>query len=595
MTRVRTRLLLLLAPALVILAAGQMAFSSASYTSASQRSVTVAAAQDWTPPTATVASPGSVLSGSVEITATAADSRSTLASVAVQHAVADGSTWTTICTDTTAPWGCTWNTTTVGDGGHQLRAVATDAAGNAGSSDPVTTRVANSVAVVLTPPASPVRGTVPLAAHTLNISGQLVTSLRIEHRSSAGTWLAVPGCANTLTTTLSCTWATSGADMYDLRAVAVVGLATYHDIVTGISVDNIAPTVTLTVPAGTLSGLVDLGATTTDEDSGVNTVLFEYRRSGAATWTACGTDPDAPFVCRWATTTLANGTWELRATATDWAGNATTTAVVSRVVDNTVASTSIASPLAGTLVRGTVTVVAEASSPQAITSVAIQARTAGGSFGTVCVDTTSPWSCDWNTVPLASGAWELRSLMTQSGGATVTSPVIPVTVDNAPLRAEDVQATNVGTLGRISSGDRITLTYSGVVALSTIRSGWTGAATPLTAVLKDKAVAGGAIAGYDRLELLGVNLGQVTFVQNYISKQQTDVPATMAATTATVGGIQVTVVTITLGAPVTTTNLRTATASGAMRWTPSSLAATPAGVTCSTTPATETGTADRDL
>lgn len=71
--------------------------------------------------------------------------------------------------------------------------------------------------------------------------------------------------------------------------------------------------------------------------------------------------------------------------------------------------------------------------------------------------------------------------------------------------------------------------------------------------------------------------------------------STMTAVTATVGGEQVTVVTITFGSPLANDLHSSSNASGGMGWAPSSAARTPTGIACSATAAAESGTTDRDL
>ncbi|EAP98169.1 fibronectin type III domain protein [Janibacter sp. HTCC2649] len=75
----------------------------------------------------TVDAPAS-LTGTVSVGATAS-STAGVASVRIQSAPTGTSTWTDLCTDTSAPYACTWNTTAVVDGLYDLRAVMTDAVG----------------------------------------------------------------------------------------------------------------------------------------------------------------------------------------------------------------------------------------------------------------------------------------------------------------------------------------------------------------------------------------------------------------------------------------------------------------------------------
>jgi len=569
--------------------------TGATFTDTSDYDGTVTAAEDWTPPTVTVTPLPSYVGGTTTVSAEASDARTSVTEVTFELAVAGDTTWSTICVDTTAPYSCSWNTTTVADGRYQLQATATDAVDLSSTSTPIETRVVNSASVILTAPGELVRGSVPLSAAFVNAGGALAT-MRIEYVVAGGSnWATIPGCGNvTNTTARSCTWMTSGAGTYDLRAVAVAG-ATYYDYAYGVSVDNVIPTVALTVPTGTLAGTIVLAASADDADSGVATVSFQYRQIGDATWQICGISSAAPYRCSLDTTTIANGSYEFRAIATDNATNATTTTSQTRTIDNTIASVSITNPVAGAVVSGTVPVSADAYSNQGVTSVRIEVRPSGGVWAALCTDTGAPYSCAWSTA--TNGEHELRAVLTQGNGATVVSNVVAVTVDNSPLRARDVQAISSGTAGRPSAGDRLVLTYSALVDPATIKAGWTGAATAINVDFKDKKMSGGLVAGYDRAEFPGTNLGQVRFGQNYVVNglMATFPGSTMVASTASVGGVQVTVVTITLGTTTQSANLHTTSAGALMGWTPSAQVKTPAGAACSTTAISETGATDRDL
>src|SRR5207245_1741961 len=94
---------------------------------------------DTTPPTVAITAPasGSSVSGSVTVAAAANDN----VGVASVQFMIDGAAPGT--TDTTAPYAVTWDTTTATNGSHTLTAVARDAAGNSGTSAPVTVTVSN--------------------------------------------------------------------------------------------------------------------------------------------------------------------------------------------------------------------------------------------------------------------------------------------------------------------------------------------------------------------------------------------------------------------------------------------------------------------
>jgi signal peptidase I len=86
-----------------------------------------------------VEDPGPYLTGVTPLRATA-NSTAGITSVRFQSAPAGTTTWTTRCTDTTAPYACDWDTGTVPDGLYDLRAILTDGAGRQTISTTVTGR-----------------------------------------------------------------------------------------------------------------------------------------------------------------------------------------------------------------------------------------------------------------------------------------------------------------------------------------------------------------------------------------------------------------------------------------------------------------------
>ena len=93
---------------------------------------------------------------------------------------------------------------------------------------------------------------------------------------------------------------------------------------------NAPPVVSVSAPASTVSGTVTLTAQVTDSLS-VSSVKF---LEGT---TVIGTATAAPFTIQWNTTTVANGTVSLSASATDADGNVGKSATLSVTVDNTAA------------------------------------------------------------------------------------------------------------------------------------------------------------------------------------------------------------------------------------------------------------------
>jgi hypothetical protein len=79
---------------------------------------------------------------------------------------------------------------------------------------------------------------------------------------------------------------------------------------------------------------VTLAATATDP-VGVASMAFERRATTGSTWFTICTDTTAPYSCAWTTTGVADGLWDLRATATDTLGHVSSSLIPSRTVDNT--------------------------------------------------------------------------------------------------------------------------------------------------------------------------------------------------------------------------------------------------------------------
>ncbi|HET9738221.1 MAG TPA: Ig-like domain-containing protein, partial [Solirubrobacteraceae bacterium] len=84
-------------------------------------------------PTVALTDPGTPLTGTVTLDATASDGGG-IASVAFERSPAGAGTWTNICTDYSAPYTCSFPTTGVADASYDLRAVASDNAARTASS-----------------------------------------------------------------------------------------------------------------------------------------------------------------------------------------------------------------------------------------------------------------------------------------------------------------------------------------------------------------------------------------------------------------------------------------------------------------------------
>jgi hypothetical protein len=235
--------------------------------------------------------------------------------------------------------------------------------------------------------------------------------------------------------------------------------------------------------------------------------------------------------------------------------------------------------------------------------VRIQRQLVGGAWVDLCTDTTSPYSCAWDTTTVADGSYNLQAILIDNLTLTKTSATVgPVQVDNSPVRGVDVQGVNGGKANKTDAGDTITLTYSRTMRATSILPGWDGTARAVTVRFRDGSLLG-LTGSDDTMDVFtstaystAVNLGSVNLKANLVKGKKT-VPfaATMTLQATTVNGVAASRVVVTLGAPVSGAgNLRSSSAKVAMRWTPSALAVDTTGVVSSTAIITESGTLDAD-
>ena len=313
----------------VALAGGATA-SGADFTGSSSSTSTFAAAPDFNTVAVSLSDPGATLAGTVTLNATASSDRG-IASVVIAAAPAGTSDWVTICTDTTAPYSCSWNTAPIADDVYDLRATATDTAGYSKAAT-VASRTVNNYAlsVSLTDPGA-MSGTKTLTATAANPSGGL-QSLKIQQRAAgAATWTDV--CSGT-TSPQSCSFNTTTLPDGDreLRAVARdnAGHVAQTSAITR-TIDNSPPTATADIPASG-SGMVTMSATAQDDGSGISYVAFEVYYLGA--WYEICRDTTAPYTCAGDSTTVADGTYNVRVVVVNGAGVTTTGTPSPLAVDN---------------------------------------------------------------------------------------------------------------------------------------------------------------------------------------------------------------------------------------------------------------------
>jgi hypothetical protein len=536
-------------------------------------------------PTVALQDPGPWLQGIRTISATAADAHAGVSTLTLEYRQAGAATWTQLCTGGGTSRSCALDSAAEGDGDLDLRAVAVDAAGHSAATT-LTRRADNTAPSVDTVDPGVLRGAATITATADDGAGTGVASILGEYRlGGAATWTVA--CTDT-TAPYSCSIDTTGANgSYEIRSTATdaTGLTTVSPVLTGV-IDNTAPaTATLVNPGTTLQGTVAVTGTATDAGSGIASWTLQYRTAGGGTWTDACSDTSSPYGCSWSTTGVADALYDLQAVATDAGGLTLASAIAtSRRVDNLGPAVVLADP--GSPRRGTVTLTATASDAAGMASVIFQRRPSGGAtWTTMCTDTTSAWSCSWNTTGVADGLYDVQARATDALGHVSTSMVGARQVDNTAPAPLDVQGGNGGVALRPDTGDWLRFSWNEAVAPASVRTGWNGSAL---AVLVNVANSGSRdtltitpASGGGTVNLLGAALA----LNADVVSAATVFDATMVQSGTTI--------TVTLGARRSGT-VRNG-ASRTMTWTPTALTKDIAGNASPATAVTETGTADADF
>ncbi|HET7487726.1 MAG TPA: Ig-like domain-containing protein [Acidimicrobiales bacterium] len=205
--------------------------------------------------------------------------------------------------------------------------------------------------------------------------------------------------------------------------------------------DTTAPSVSIASPANgaTVSGTVTVAGSAADN---VGLAKVEVAVDGGTAIAASGTSSWSAAV---GTSTLANGSHAIAATATDTAGNratATVTVTVANpVADTTPPSVAIATPAAGASVSGTLAAGGSAADDVAVARVEI--RVDAGSFQPA--GGTSSWTAAIDTTTLADGAHILTARATDGSGNASTASVsfsVANTTSGPDVVLRDPAATN---------------------------------------------------------------------------------------------------------------------------------------------------------
>jgi hypothetical protein len=291
--------------------------------------ITVTVFNDMSAPAVAVTSPsaGAAVRGSISIAATASDN---VGVAGVQFRI-DGAN--VGAEDTTAPYAITWNSIASTNGSHALTAIARDAAGNTATAAAVTVTVDNSAPVVAI--TSPTGGALVAGAITINADAS-------DNDAVAGVQFLLDGAAlgaEDVTAPFTAAWNTAassnGAHVVTAVARDAAGNTTTSSAVS-VTVDNAAPSINITAPAGgsTVSASMTVTASASDN---VAVAGVQFLLDGAPLGAE---DTSAPYEAGWNTTTAADGSHTLTAVARDGAGNTTVSAAIAVTVANQASTTT---------------------------------------------------------------------------------------------------------------------------------------------------------------------------------------------------------------------------------------------------------------
>jgi hypothetical protein len=226
--------------------------------------------------------------------------------------------------------------------------------------------------------------------------------------------------------------------------------------------DSQAPTVSLSAPANgaTVSGTTSVSANAADN---VGVIGVQFRVDGVALGAE---DTSSPYSVQWNTTAAAPGSHQLTAVARDLAGNSTTSAMVTVIVNNadvTAPVVSLTAPANGATVSATATLSADASDNVGVAGV--QFMVDGVAHGTE--DTSAPYSRTWDTLTAGNGTHSLTAVARDAAGNTSTSTARTVMVSNGggDSQAPTVSLTSPANGANVSGSINVTASASDSVGV----------------------------------------------------------------------------------------------------------------------------------
>jgi chitinase len=177
------------------------------------------------------------------------------------------------------------------------------------------------------------------------------------------------------------------------------------------------------------------------------------------------------------TANLTDGTYSVRAYATDNANNTQASATLSQFTYDATAPTSVAvtAPVGGASVSGTGVTVTGTGTDANLASIQLQYKlhTASTWTNIGTAGTSSPASATWNVSGLTDGSYDLQDVALDTAGNQTTSATVTVTVANAAQPISLVianKSTTPSTAGKPEAGDTIAVTFSTPLQTATMCS-----------------------------------------------------------------------------------------------------------------------------
>ncbi len=240
----------------------------------------------------------------------------------------------------------------------------------------------------------------------------------------------------------STTFATPGShQIQPVYTGSGIFAGSYGQILTQNVVSSAPPTTSVVLPSNgaTITGAIWLDAAASSS-AGVVSVTYELNGSGTSnTVISKATLTPYGWLSGWNSSDYFNGSYTLQSVATDVNGVSTTSPPIAITVSNPLASTSVIIPSTGSTQSGPAALLDASASGNAIYSTGVYRvsfEVSGGPSHLTeqVVATGSPtiygWLSQWNTESVPNGTYSLQSVGTYTGGRTVTSDPVTITVNN---------------------------------------------------------------------------------------------------------------------------------------------------------------------